>query len=100
MLITKVTLNMSLILLCFFFIKESYSHPINGKTQIVIDLSQCFQIINETTIEKKDFFYTDASTKEQCTKLALAKKYKEELKVDRPLINEGGLIWEKRKEKE
>ena len=79
MLITKVTLNMSLILLCFFFVKESYSLPINGKTQIVIDLSQCFQIINETTIEKKDFFYTDASTKEQCTKLALAKKYKEDI---------------------
>ncbi|MBQ6051842.1 MAG: CPBP family intramembrane metalloprotease [Clostridia bacterium] len=31
---------------------------------------------------------------------AIAKKYKEALKVDRPLINEGELIWEKRKEKE
>ena len=31
---------------------------------------------------------------------AIAKKYKEQLKLDRPLINEGELIWEKRKEKE
>ncbi len=31
---------------------------------------------------------------------AIAKKYKEELKLDRPLINEGELIWEKRKGKE
>ena len=31
---------------------------------------------------------------------AVVKKYKEELKLDRPLINEGELIWEKRKEKE
>lgn len=30
---------------------------------------------------------------------ATAKKYKEKLKLDRPLVNEGELIWEKRKEK-
>jgi membrane protease YdiL (CAAX protease family) len=31
---------------------------------------------------------------------AIAKKYKEDLKIDRPLVNEGELIWEKRKGKE
>ena len=30
---------------------------------------------------------------------ATAKKYKEKLKLDRPLVNEGELLWEKRKEK-
>ncbi|MBO5036598.1 MAG: CPBP family intramembrane metalloprotease [Clostridia bacterium] len=30
---------------------------------------------------------------------ATAKKYKDELKLDRPLVNEGELLWEKRKEK-
>ena len=51
---------------------------IRGSNMHQIDISQCFENINETTLEKKPFFYTDIKTKEQCTKLALAKRYKED----------------------
>ena len=44
-----------------------------------IDISQCFDNISETTLEKKPFFYNDIQTKELCTKLALAQRYKEDI---------------------
>ena len=63
-------LHFSFMLLLLLMIRGSNMHQ--------IDISQCFENINETTLEKKPFFYTDIKTKEQCTKLALAKRYKED----------------------
>ena len=43
------------------------------------NLSQCFDIINDTTILKKDFFYSNNFQKQICTKYAISQKYKEDI---------------------
>ena len=43
------------------------------------NLSQCFIIMNDTTILKSEFFYSTDFKKELCTKLAVSLKYKEDI---------------------
>ena len=75
----KKTLNLSLVLLILFSILETYSYPIDDNQVKVENLTQCFEIVGDVTLEKKSFFYNDIETKEQCTKLAIAQKYKEDI---------------------
>ena len=77
--IPRQILNISFLMVFSFLMKESFSNPLNKETIPEIDITQCFEIINETTLEKKDFFYSNISTKEQCTKIALSLKYKENI---------------------
>ena len=71
--------RMTIIILILFFINSTYSHPERNKNILVINFTQCFDIINTTTIEKKLFFYNNTQTKEQCTKIALAEKYRQDI---------------------
>ena len=64
-------LDLSFMILLFLLLRESNMNQ--------IDISQCFDNISETTLEKKPFFYNDIQTKELCTKLALAQRYKEDI---------------------
>lgn len=45
----------------------------------VDNLSKCFNIINETTIEKKTLFYSKKFPTELCLKIAISQKYKEDI---------------------
>ena len=71
--------RMPIIILILFFINSTYSHPERNTNILVINFTQCFDIINTTTIEKKLFFYNNTQTKEQCTKIALAEKYRQDI---------------------
>ena len=75
----KKSFNLSLMLLIFLLIKDSNSNPIDNELLSVMDISQCFERISNTTLEKKTFFYKDIHTMEQCTKLAMGQKYKEDI---------------------
>ena len=75
--------RLTLILLLMLFIvppvKTSYSNPKRKEILTVSNITQCFETINETTLEKKEFYYNDLHTMEQCNKLALGLKYKEDI---------------------
>ena len=58
----------------FSFINEQISQEINN-----VNISQCFTIINDTTLLKNSFFYSNNFYKELCTKLAISLKYKEDI---------------------
>jgi hypothetical protein len=66
-------------LLILIFINSAYSYPEKNKNILLVNFTQCFDIISSTTIEKKLFFYNNTQTKEQCTKIALEEKYKEDI---------------------
>ena len=72
-------LDLSFMILLFLLLRESNMNQ--------IDISQCFDNISETTLEKKPFFYNDIQTKELCTKLALAQRYKEDIFFPKYFLN-------------
>ena len=71
--------RMLIMLLILIFINSAYSYPEKNKNILLVNFTQCFDIISSTTIEKKLFFYNNTQTKEQCTKIALEAKYKEDI---------------------
>ena len=66
-----------LFLLILFFLPKSNSQIKNNI--FLPNISQCFEIVNSTTLLKKSFYYLNSAIKEQCTKLALSYKYKEDI---------------------
>ena len=66
-------MKISIYLILFITLFQKYSL---NSFEKVSNISQCFTQINETTLEKKSFYYEDSKIKEQCTKLALSQKYK------------------------
>ena len=69
-------MKISIYLILFITLFQKYSL---NSFEKVSNISQCFTQINETTLEKKSFYYEDSKIKEQCTKLALSQKYKEDI---------------------
>ena len=72
-------------ILFLFLLNVAYSYPGKNPNLLVLNFTQCFDIINSTTILKKSFFYNSTQTKEQCTKIALAEKYKEDIYIPKYL---------------
>ena len=71
--------RMLIMQLILIYINIAYSYPQRNPKILLVNFTQCFDIINATTIEKKLFFYNNTQTKEQCTKIALVEKYKEDI---------------------
>ena len=69
----------------YYPILTSNNYIIHKKNEISIynnhleNISNCFNIINETTIEKKSFFYSKTFSTELCLKIAISQKYKEDI---------------------
>ena len=60
-------------------LKRNFNDLQNINNNFKVNLSTCFDIINETTIEKKSFFYSKNFSTELCLKTAISQKYKEDI---------------------
>ena len=69
------------LLFAFLTFEISYSIPSSLIISNInkLDLLKCFDIKNDTTLEKNNYFYSNNITKKHCLQIAISRGYKEDI---------------------